>query len=88
MPLGGVRSLTGALGSPQNRAGLEDGDLEALQKDHSQADRPQVHCVCAYVCARMCVHARMCIYVQTYMHIRACLHHMRDKIRSLSLQHK
>lgn len=52
----GVRSLTGALGLPQNRAGLEDGDLEALQKDHSQADRPQCHRVC--VNGHVCTHAR------------------------------
>lgn len=52
----GVRSLTGALGLPQNRASLEDGDLEALQKDHSQADRPQWHRVCINV--HVCTHAR------------------------------
>lgn len=50
MPLvGEVRSPTGALGSPQNRAGLEDDFGRILQKDHSQADRLQFHCVCLHI---------------------------------------
>lgn len=42
----GVRSLTGALGSPQNSAGLEHGDGEALE-DSSQTDPGFTVCVCA-----------------------------------------
>lgn len=47
-------------GSPQNRAGLEDGDLEALQKDHSQADLSFI--VCVHVCVHACVYTHACAY--------------------------
>lgn len=54
----GVRSLTGALGSPQNGTGLGDGALEALQEDRSEADRPRAPFVCACVCVRVCTQVR------------------------------
>jgi len=45
---GRVRSLRGALGSPQNRAGLEDDFGRTLQNDYSRANRLQFHCVCLH----------------------------------------
>lgn len=45
---GRVRSLRGALGSPQNRAGLEDDFGTTLQNDYSRANRLQFHCVCLH----------------------------------------
>lgn len=50
MPLG-VRSLTGALGSLQTRAGLGHGDVEALQ-DCSQTDL-------SFLCACVCITCRI-----------------------------
>ena len=43
---GRVRSLRGALGSPQNREGLEDDFGRTLQNDCSWANSLQCHCVC------------------------------------------
>lgn len=60
----GVRSLTGALGSPKNRAGLEGDFRSILQKDHLPADRLQFHYAC--VCA--------------HMYIYVCLHNVHDRI--------
>lgn len=42
------------------------------QKDHSQADRLQFHCVCAH----------------THGHIGVCLHNIHDKLRTVYLGRK
>lgn len=55
----GVRGLTGALRSPQNRAGLEDGDFGNILQDHAQAGRPPCRGVCA--CVHVCLYA--CVYI-------------------------
>lgn len=66
----GVRSLTGALGSPQNGAGLGDGDWQALRKDHSEADRPRFPFVCVryeHVCTYVRVHAACTVNSEVYL---------------------
>lgn len=62
----GVRSPTGALGSPQSGTGLGDGEWEALQEDRSEADRPRVPFVCTYVRA----HATCTVNSDVYLYTR------------------
>lgn len=61
---GGVRRLKGALGSPQNSAGLEADFGRTLQENHAQADRLHFHsvCVCVCVCLIYTINSEQPIY--------------------------
>lgn len=52
------------------QADLGDGDLETLQKDHSEADRPRVPFACAYVhvCTYVRVHATCTVNSDVYLY--------------------